>query len=307
MKAVMYHYVREYNAKAPRFRFLDVQNFRLQLDYFEQHFGFVSQDEWRAFLADGTMPLGKVVLTFDDATSCHYNYVFPELVKRGLWGVFYVPTLPYVEEKMLDVHRVHLLCGALDARDLLSSALTKIDDSMIPDSKRAEFREKTYETQENYAGVSEFKRLVNYFLHHEHKEWLLDQLGDEFGVTFDPKSFYVPRPALKEMAQANMTLGSHTHTHPVMSKLNPELQNRELHMSFRFLEDAIGESGLKTYCHPYGGFHTFDDATVGLLGSYQVDFAFNVEGRDIDATDHEQSKFFLPRYDCNMFEHGKAS
>ena len=116
MKSIMYHYVREYDDKHPNFRFLDVQNFRKQLDFFEKNFGFVDQDEWQKFVDNGEMPLreGKIVLTFDDAMSCHYDYVFPELLKRNLWGIFYVPTAPYMDNKLLDVHRVHLLCGAVD-------------------------------------------------------------------------------------------------------------------------------------------------------------------------------------------------
>ena len=46
MKAVMYHYVREYNPELPFFRFLDVANFARQLDYFEEKFGFATKDEW---------------------------------------------------------------------------------------------------------------------------------------------------------------------------------------------------------------------------------------------------------------------
>ena len=46
MKAIMYHYVRRFNPTLPNFRFLDVENFEKQLDYFQDNFGFVSKDEW---------------------------------------------------------------------------------------------------------------------------------------------------------------------------------------------------------------------------------------------------------------------
>ena len=45
MKAIMYHYVREYKPELPKFRFLDIQNFRKQLDYFDQKYGFVSRKD----------------------------------------------------------------------------------------------------------------------------------------------------------------------------------------------------------------------------------------------------------------------
>ena len=73
MKAIMYHYVREYQSSHPNFRFLDFKNFKKQLDLFESNFGFVSYDEWKNFFNNGEMPLqkGKVLLTFDDAMQCH--------------------------------------------------------------------------------------------------------------------------------------------------------------------------------------------------------------------------------------------
>jgi peptidoglycan/xylan/chitin deacetylase (PgdA/CDA1 family) len=109
MKAIMYHYVREFDPDFPNFRFLDIKNFRRQLDYFATEYGFVTRAEWEQALRTGD-PSGcdnKVILTFDDAMSCHYNYVFPELCARNLWGIFYVPAQPYLAGEMLAVHRVH--------------------------------------------------------------------------------------------------------------------------------------------------------------------------------------------------------
>ena len=51
MKAIMYHYVREFNSKFPYFRYLDINNFEKQLDYFEQRYGFVSKEEWLGVIA----------------------------------------------------------------------------------------------------------------------------------------------------------------------------------------------------------------------------------------------------------------
>ena len=93
MKAVMYHYVRKFNSMYPNFRYLDYDQFTKQLDYFEKNFGFVSLDEWSAFIESGELPKksGKIVLTFDDALVCQYEFVYPELLKRNLWGIFYIP------------------------------------------------------------------------------------------------------------------------------------------------------------------------------------------------------------------------
>ena len=46
----MYHYVREYDNQYPYFRYLDIRNFRKQLDFFEKKYGFVKKSEWDDFV-----------------------------------------------------------------------------------------------------------------------------------------------------------------------------------------------------------------------------------------------------------------
>ena len=308
MKSIMYHYVREFDAKHPNFRFLDVKNFKKQLDYFKDNFGFVSKEEWDQFINNGKLPdrKRKVLLTFDDAMRCNYDYVYPELMKRGLWGIFYVPVLPYQQQKLLDVHRIHLLCGAFAGEDLFREALSRITNEMIPDSKKKEFKEKTYNNQINYAGVTEFKRLLNYYISYNYRETFIDSLGEVFSYRFDASKFYVQKEELQQMFNDGMIIGSHGVNHPLMSKLSELEQRKQIVSSFTTLEN-FGVIGQKTYCHPYGGFHSFNHNTITLLIKEGVSYSFNVEARDIEAKDYLQSIQFLPRYDCNLFEHGKAS
>lgn len=305
----MYHYVRKPDPALPHFRFLHIDNFRNQLDHFADTYGFVTQAEWADFITHGTMPdtTGKVVLTFDDAMSCHHDEVFKELVQRDLWGIFYVPTGPYETGEMLDVHRIHLLCGAFDGQTLLSRLLAKVTDAMLPDARRAEFREQTYTTQTNQAGVAEFKRILNYYIDIDLRAALLGDLARDLGFVFDTSAFYVPPERLRDMAQAGMIIGSHTRTHPVMSKLDAAQQAFEIEQSFAQL-DAMGAlTPPRTYCHPYGGFHSFDEHTKAALRSADTAYAFNVESRQIEATDWAASSLHLPRFDCNEFPFGKAS
>ena len=304
----MYHYIREIDVSFPNFRFLDVENFRNQLNYFEKEYGFLSKRDWENILNEKVISNnhGKVILTFDDATSCHYDYVFPELEKRGLWGIFYVPTMPYMKGKLLDVHRIHLLCGKHNGNELLDVLNNYCLEEMIPDSKIKEFRNNTYESQENHCGVSQFKRILNYYVDYQYREFLIDKVAENFDLIFEAKDFYVSVDNLKEMHAAGNIIGSHTVTHPVMSKLSYSDQFIEIRDSFNFL-NQIGCNEDKTYCHPYGGFHTFNPDTLKLLKDHKVSYSFNVEPRDIQSKDLVNSLQHLPRHDCNQFPHGKAS
>lgn len=308
MKAVMYHYVRKFDVDFPNTRFLDVANFIRQLDYFEATFGFIGREEWSQVALEGGQgaPRPGVVLTFDDAMSCHYDFVFEILKQRGRWGIFYVPTKPYTSNRMLDVHRVHLLCGRFDGEKLLDACLNLIDETMVPFTKREEFWENTYTRQDNTAGVSQFKRILNYFVGEEHKSKVIDELSRHFGFQDYDINFYVDAEHLGRMSREGMVIGSHTVNHAVMSKLDRDAQAEEIRQSFEFLE-SVCDSSHRTYCHPYGGSHSYDAATLSLLDEFKVSYSFSVESRDIVEEDFVHLKQRLPRYNCNEFPHGKAS
>jgi peptidoglycan/xylan/chitin deacetylase (PgdA/CDA1 family) len=308
MKAVMYHYVRDYSKQYPNLRFLDAKNFSRQLDYFENKFGFVSRDDWEATAVakkTDSLPDG-VVLTFDDAMSCHFDFVFRILKERGLWGVFYVPTKPYVSGKMLDVHRVHLLCGRFEGNRLLEVCKNLITEKMLPFENWEKFKSQTYTKQYNEKCVTEFKRILNYFVDERLRSSLVDEISKVLGFNEYHTGFYVDPKSLRKMSAEGMIIGSHTINHPVMSKLDRNTQTDEIEMSFEYLESACFVSH-RTYCHPYGGLHSFNNDTISILDNLNVSYSFNVESRDMVENDFISAPQFLPRYDCNDFPFGAAS
>ena len=117
MKIVMYHYIRDLPRSEGTFNFLSPDNFSKQLDYFEKSGGFVSKEEFFNYLDEESVDHdlnNKFLLTFDDGFSDHYKIVLPELKKRGLWGLFYIPTDILSRYSLLNVHAVHYLIGTFD-------------------------------------------------------------------------------------------------------------------------------------------------------------------------------------------------
>jgi peptidoglycan/xylan/chitin deacetylase (PgdA/CDA1 family) len=112
------------------------------------------------------------------------------------------------------------------------------------------------------------------------------------------------KPELAHMHNSGMILGSHTVNHLVMSKLTVSEQEQEIVSSFEMIESITGKQTLKTFCYPYGGFHTFTPETEKLLESNSCLFSFNVEPRSIDQRDLMTRKQSLPRFDCNAFPYG---
>jgi peptidoglycan/xylan/chitin deacetylase (PgdA/CDA1 family) len=311
MKAIMYHYVRGETARPPNYYHLDVEDFRRQLDYFEDNFGFVSKDEWLSVVREDNktqdFPSG-VVLTFDDGLKDHYDIVFPELEKRGLWGIFYVPTGPYMTNQLLDVHRIHSLLGEISGIELLEQVQNIIDEDMIPHKRRDGYRELTYKRQEDEEATKQVKRILNFFIADEYQSKVLNELTDQIGYNHpDVGEFYLTEDELCEMHENGQVIGGHTVSHPVLSKLDRQEQKKQISGSLGYLDEVIGGLSERTFCYPYGDSYTYNEDTIDVLQEDRCEWCFKVEPSDINKADLAQRPQALPRYDCTEFPDGEAS
>lgn len=308
MKAVMYHYVRPDDSASPFFRHLHLDDFRSQLDWLGKTHGFVDQHEFLSVINGAPVPRDGVILTFDDGVADHHRYVLPELEARGLWGIFYVPTGFYRTGQMLDVHRVHQLLGCHGGVFMFEALQKIIEPRMLAHDHVEEFHSTTYVHQNNDQATIAFKRTLNYFIDAMHREYILDSLEDHcFKGVIRPHDFYMNENQLKDLHSRGMMVGSHSVNHRVMSLLTSDEQALEISDSFSALEHILGdELEPRSFCYPYGGFHTFTHTTEKLLTMAGCRFSFNVEPRDINVSDVAERPQALPRYDCNMFPFGQC-
>lgn len=308
MRALMYHYVRPDNAALPHFRHLHIEDFRRQLDHLAQDHRFCSRAELIEAVESGEPLRDGVVLTFDDGLKDHYEFVFPELVRRQIMGIFYVSTQPLEDGRLLDVHRIHLLLGLKGGRAVWESLVPRVSEEMLSHEHVREFREQTYRTQVNDELTNRVKRTLNYYIDYQHRRAVLDALMREHVPQEEAwaRQWYASASELAEMNAGGMWIGSHTVTHPCLSKISTAEQKLEIDDSFHCLEDIIGPGMLRTFCYPYGGFHTFTGETERLLDKAGCIFSFNVEHRNIQASDLRQRRQALPRYDCNRFPYGSV-
>lgn len=307
MKSIMYHYVQKDDPNFPFFNHLHVEDFKMQLEYFKKKFGFLTKENFLQSITTGN-PSNGIVLTFDDGFKCHYRDVLPILEEMGLWGIFYVSTGVYETKKILDVHRIHILLGQGNSAGILEELKSIIKPEQLIDRERKDFTLKTYQIQKNDEDTNLIKRILNYYISYNYREGILDHLCQKF---INPKflsveDFYISSEELLTMDSKGMIIGSHTVSHPVMSKLKKSEQEYEIRNSFQKLNYFGLSSSLKTFCYPYGGFHSFTPETESLLEKEGCLFSFNVESRDIEKHDLINRKQALPRYDCNEFPYGQV-
>ena len=302
MRAIMYHYVRPPDPAFPFFRYLDIAEFRAQLDQLGAHHHFVTRDELIESLRTNRPIPNGLILTFDDGFNDHYTHVFPELQRRHIPGIFYVPTRPLTDGHLLEVHRTHLLLGRHGGQRIFERLQQLVTEDMLSHKHVAEFFSIPYRSQTNDQWTVAVKRTLNYLIDYAVRPHIMEVLVREFlpDELNLARNFYLTPEQFREMHENGMIIGSHTVNHPCMSKLSLADQRREIHDSFAALERTLGALSLKTFCYPYGGSHSFNSDTEQILQNAGCHFSFSVEYRDINSHDLLHRPQALPRYDCNM-------
>ena len=86
----MYHYVRDLNLpKNKGLNGLDINKFKSQIKYLDNKYNILNPYEIHNIVKNNqTFKENDCWLTFDDGYIDHYDYVFKELMERGLWGIF---------------------------------------------------------------------------------------------------------------------------------------------------------------------------------------------------------------------------
>lgn len=309
MKAIMYHYVRPAAPDFPYFRYLSLDHFKKQLDWFGKQYTFITQQEFLSCFNGAPVPRNSIVLTFDDGLLDHFEFVLPELLSRGLWGIFYIPSGPFETKRILDVHRIHLLLGKFGGSHMLGVLKKHVTEDMLTHEGVEAYRLLTYPRQTDAEFSTLFKRMMNYFISYEFRSPVLDKLMIEL---FDDSEtlfsqVYMHETQLKTLRDSGMLIGSHSVSHPIMARLSAQSQREEIQRSFEFLENAAGPSRPRTFCYPYGGSHTFTRDTEAILRELGSLFSFDVRPADIEQEDVLNRPQALPRFDCNIFPYGKAS
>jgi peptidoglycan/xylan/chitin deacetylase (PgdA/CDA1 family) len=294
----MYHYVREDDIDYPYFDHLNVSIFRKQLDYFSDNFGFLSKEEYFSSLSNGNIKNG-VVLTFDDGFKDHYKYVLPELKKRNIWGIFYVPTKIFSSKKILGVHRIQYLKGKYGAKEILDSALKIVTKKMLDEDTIEEFDKEIYSSKIYSEDEKKLRRLFNYYISYEYRDSILNKFMSKY---FDEEKLhnelYLNIQEVKDIKNAGNIIGSHTVNHKVLSRLSYKEQESEIKKSLNFLKRKIGITEPYSFCYPYGYNASYNKDTIEILKNNGV---YDATIFDNKIQQLPINRYELSRLDCNQF------
>lgn len=296
MKTIMYHYIRNNNKEYPYFNNLSKKLFKKQLTKLDKKYGIIED------IKEISKKNKKVLLTFDDGFKDHF-FAAKELKKINKIGIFFLPTLPFQSQKILNVHKIHFLLGkikphlALNAlKEYLSSKKVNLDYNKL----NKKFR-KIYSHFNDYSDKSEFKKIINYFIKDYNLQTkILDHLIRKFKIKISCKKIYLSNKEINIMKNMGMIIASHSHRHRLLSNLNYKDQKREIIRSIDFLEKKF-KINIDHFCYPYGGKISYNTNTIKILKKTNITKAFSVGNKDTNLLKLKKHDYEIPRYDCNKF------
>lgn len=271
-----------------------------QLSEIAKQYDFISQQDLADCFNKQQFPKGNFCLiTFDDGLK-EQMQAFDLLQSKGIPAVFYVPAKPLVENKVLDVHKAHLIRTKLSDAELLKQLQQENNYSYSLDD------EQKAQTQYKYDDViaREVKFQLNFKLLPKQKEDFLDAIFQRiFGEEKDfSSSFYMDKKDLNQLAEKNQ-LGAHGYNHvPLAVTANPEL---DIKKSIDFLYQTTNKPVL-SFSYPYGSTEAVNTHIASLVKAHQIKFALTM-WRGLNDLNTETNPHLLLRIDTNDAPGGKLN
>lgn len=241
------------------------EEFEEQVGYLDRQFGVATLDDAIAFaLGEKTFRGPRILITFDDGYIDNYTIAFPILRKLGVQATFFLvstylhrPVVPWWDKIAYLVRNSSLKTLRLSYPQALETAL--------PAGRRAQ----------------EIRRVVDLYKLPEttDTERFIKELEQACGpVPEMPESrLFLNATEARQMVAGGMAVGSHTATHPILSKLSEAEQLQELSSSKLALEQEIGVP-IAALAYPVGSPSAFNGSTFSALDKVGYKAAFSFYG-----------------------------
>ncbi len=263
---LMYHRI----INLPNVHGLSPELFEKQLEFLAKNFRVVPIETLLDELSTGRLKPNTTALTFDDGHFDFYTNAWPLLKKYKLPATLYIAT------------------GFIDGSHWLWPDLIKyiLLHSQVPSIKleplgllatTPEHLERTWHTIGDYALT----------LNVDARDALIQQLAQLAGVSIPHLPEWpfssVTWPQLQEMCAEGLDVGSHTISHPLLTKLDSATLTHELSDSAATIKTQLGRQP-KGICYPNGRPEDINPETI--LKAQEAGYTYGLLGKNLVASSH---------------------
>ena len=206
--------------------------FRQRVRWLATNFSVLTVRDAVRCLRDNTLPARALCITFDDGYADNADVALPILLDAGVAATFFSTT------RYLD--------GGMMWNDRLIEAVRCWDAPHI-DLSRWDLPPCSLEG-DRFTALNRLLESVKY-LDYETRDSLSSALLKDSGSKVD--RLMMPPARLQALCAAGMEVGAHTHSHPIMAKLNNDALREELTLNRQLLQEITGTE-ISSFAYPNG-------------------------------------------------------
>ncbi|MDX1754885.1 MAG: polysaccharide deacetylase family protein [Marinobacter sp.] len=256
-RILMYHRISPDGAPGT----IGVTQFREQIRLIKKSFVPMGMDEMFSAFRKGRLPNNLVVVTFDDGYHDFAEHAFPVLQECGVPATLFLTTGFVNGELWLWPDLVRY---AIEETDLKQLAVTQLGETL------------DFEHHPDQAWHTVCDHCL--LLDNRQKIDFVDNFCGLLNVSIPrepvPEFRAVTWPQVRGMVEKGLEVGSHTVSHPILTKLDPSTLRFEIESSRDTIAREIGVPP-KGFCYPNGMPTDFDDAVKDTVRDAGYEYALS--------------------------------
>lgn len=250
LQILVYHRVND--EKDPFFCGVPVHLFKAQMEYLASNFCVLTLEDAVERLRKRDVPDNAVVITFDDGYRDNYINAFPVLKRLSLPATIFLAVDAIGSRRVLWHDRVFTAF-----RETRVSVLSGFDN-----------RSRMYPLNTVAEKLLAQERALNFIrsLDEEGRISAINVLVEKLEVSDrkEAPGLMLSWDEVKAMHDSDISFGSHTVTHPILSRLSLERAREEIEKAKQIIEEKLGTC-VRTFAYPNGRTNDFNQTTKKLL------------------------------------------
>jgi len=290
IRVLMYHGVdnqqTDFNSDDPSL-VISTKNFEKQIKYLSKSYNIISTHGLASHIKKKIpFPSNSVVITFDDGLKNNFINAFPILQEHNAKATIF------------------LIAGYIDTLKInwlnrFYYAIKKIGIGEFVEEFKRGFP--AYSNLIGKAGQKDVMEYIEFILKYKVddniRKKFIQGLYNKFRIKINKekiKDLYLSWKEIKKMADAGISFGSHTSTHPVLSTLNYEKAKKEIVNSKQNIEVELNKK-INLFAYPYGDRESFDLDTKKILTDCNYLCAFStIDGfNSLNSDLYELKRIFI--------------
>lgn len=212
------------------------ERFDLQLRLLKQVFNILPLPEAIDRLKTGTLPARPACITFDDGYADNAVHALPILQQHGLHATFFIATAYLNGGRMFNDTVIESIRRCQASQLDLSELGLGIHPLSSPQAKRQ--------------AIEAILPKVKY-LEPDLREETVSAIGRETDNEPLPDGLMMTTAQLRQLHDAGMEIGGHTHRHPILARLDDKAAHDEIQTGIEWLERTLGNR-IRVFAYPNG-------------------------------------------------------